>query len=142
LLPLNLLCWRFKNLFCLCFAHSFSILDYNERLPFVVPDVLKTCFFVLLFFLSLVHKEPWGGAIVSSSSAPFSICFYFFLLLERLAGHGFVFPIYMNKACFPSFCFVSLCWRCEMNKAFWFLRWGNNGVVRHGHRGLNSKFQF
>jgi hypothetical protein len=25
-----------------------------------------------------------------------------------------------NKACFPSFCFVSLCWRCKMNEAVCF----------------------
>ena len=87
-------------MFCLCFAHSFSILDYNERLPFVVPDILKTCFFFLLFFLSLVHKESWeGGLLFLHHQLPF--LFVFFLLLERLAGHGFVFPIYMNKACFP-----------------------------------------
>jgi hypothetical protein len=58
-------------------------------LDFFMLELRVPCFVFSFWFI----RNRGRGAVVSSLSAPFYVR-VFFLLLERLEGHGFVFSIY------------------------------------------------
>ena len=109
----------------------FNFRLYNERLPFVPAVALSFrwvimlrvggfLFFLFSFFCWFI-KNCGRGLLFLHHQLPFLFMFSS-LLLERLANHGFVFPIYMNRACFFFSLFLSCCLRRGVKTGFSFIK--------------------